>query len=1187
MAAPSQRSPQEYFCADILRLPPGVTDPDHYTLLGVKYFEPDHGTIVRAAMQRLQLLESCQADPRPGHVKVLNGLIARVRQAQMTLLDAKRRKAYDATLTGPDDEPKEEKEVDDEIELRPGTMVVGRYRILGERRKGGFGIVFNALDSNMRTRVELSVLRPRLSEHRRSRRRAERAARAAAALDHPNILRVDEVGDADGLLFTRTRQIEGKNLVETIEATERMRLDPQQVRDIVHQIAEGLEYVHAREETHGDLRPHNVFLNAEGRVLLADLRVSRTIMNELGVEPPRTRAPEGEDSPAADLFSLGCLAYQMLAGMPPFPADSRHYVPRPLPDDVPEDLEVLVTRLLARDPDQRPAGAGEVVERLTPRAARKRLPLLIGAAAVLVIGLVVTLIATGGDDNGAGDTVRAKAWRLIAEQRFDEAIESLRAARRDNPADASLASPLAGALDRKAATLTDDPWTAQTLLLEAQELAPQPEREPEIERVRGACLAILEQVPVKLAPFVQTPVVVAEVGEGFSGKVEIAGQEVPVRQGIARRELQLFDGPHEVAFLLTDRVGNRREGKIATIVDATAPKLAIDAPKDGQSFANGNLRVAVSVEDANLPESVTIRGRSARIRDGKAIETFPLPDGKHTIEALLVDRAGNEARASVTVTVDSSIPDLKLAVDRVVTNGDEVTIQGTVGTPGASVRVDGNAVELDETGAFRAVVPARRDRRVPVEATGATGLKKKLSVDVVRDTEAPKVGVHWPRRDRRGALLYGTKEMDAGGLRLRVRVKDKTNVKLVPKKGVIDGDHWVVDAFEGASAVTLEAVDQAGNVATLVLNIDGHRATPALTVKNTTEAYTKDEDITLDVEADGDVTVNGKARPPGKIKLPLPEGKQVFVVKVEDRYGNASVWRKEIHVDRTAPEIKLAGSLERGVGSQELRFDANEELATLTCFGKTNDVNGRTARLTADLMKPGRRRLTVVAKDRAGNAAKTTFNLQVINKVLLLDGKSAIWVNMPRVSLNEFTIECWVRGTEAEGKSVLLSRSGRRSGFGLFWSREDKGLPYAALVVQENGFVSLPARKAWKWDRWTHLALSFDGQRARFYVNGSPHHSVTTRNPLLSGTAPLLVGAGPDTRNRPRYNFSGAVDEVRLSKVARYPRAFSPARYHKRDADTVVLLRFDTMADDKFEDTSGNRMHGQRIGSPQLVQENR
>lgn len=1189
---PSARSPREYFCAEILRLPPSTTEPDHYTLLGLPFFEHDHGTIVRAAMARIRLLESCQADTRPGHQKALHDLLTEVRRAQIELLDVNRRKAYDANLIGDEEDPQtEDEEVDDEIELRPGTMVVDRYRILGERRRGGFGIVYNALDKNMRTRVELSVLRSRLSQARRSRRRAERAARSAAGLDHPNILRVDEVGDADGLLFVRTRQIEGKNLVETIEATPRMRLDPVQVRDIMRQIAMALAHAHEREELHGDLRPHSVFVTAEGRVVVADFAMMRAVLDELGSPPPRTRAPENQNSAAADLFSLGCLAYQMLAGMPPFTADTSHFVPRPLQDDVPEDLEVLVMRLLARDPERRPRSAADVAERLVPEASKKRLPMLLAVAAVLLVVLVVAIVSGAGGDGseGTGD-VRAQAWELIADERFDEAIAKLRDERKAHPEDAGLMPALAGALDRKAATLSDDPWEAQLLLQEAQGLAPQEERVKEIARIKAIALAHLDRIPVMLPAYTSTVDVRAEVGERFGGKVEIGGQEVPAENGIARRMLQLFDGPHEIAFVLTDRVGNRREGTVKTIVDSVPPKIRIISPKDGELFSRGGIRVKVVVEDVNLPDTLTIRGRRVAINDGEASNIFNLADGKHVVEAVVKDRAGHEARATSTITIDSSVPEFTLVAARLASKDGRAVVRGAVATAGAKLRVDGKLVAIKKDGSFSAPVKVEADRRVPVEVEGPTGIRKKRSVWVTIDSVPPRLSVDWKRRDRNGVLLYGKREMDGRGLRLRVRAKDKTTVRFVPSEGRIENGVWILDAHEGARSVGLKAIDEAGNQVQLTIDIEGHRSTPTLIVKNNTEDYTNDDNAVLDIEADGTLYVQGKVRGPGRVKLPLAEGRVTLLVSAVDRFGNESRWSRDIVVDRTPPEVTLHGDLDRGIGRQELRFDANEELASVTCFGKTQDVHAKTVRIMADL-KPGRRRLTLVARDLAGNVTKITVPLRVVNKVLVLDGKSALAVSMKAVRLERFTIECWVRGSAAGRlrvrRSAIVTRSARTSGFGLFWSRADKGLPYAAVVLRGPGFTVLPARKAWRWERWTHLALSFDGARVRFFVNGSLHHQVATRNPLLTGAEPLLIGAQPDSRKRPSAMFNGRIDELRLSSIARYTRAFSPKRYHKDDDNTVLLLRFDTMVGDRFADTSGNNLHAWRIGAPTLVEENR
>jgi serine/threonine protein kinase len=445
----SERTPRHYLYAEVLRLPVGTKSPDLYTLLGLKFFEPDHGTIVRAAMERIELLEACQADPRPAFASAAEKLTARVREAQLILLDPKRRKRYDQSLIGKDARKKREDPRLKETDLPTGTMVAGRYRVLGERRRGLFGIVYDALDSNLRTRVELSVLRPALSKDKRgARRRSERASRAAALLDHPGIVRVDEVGDADGLLFVRTRAVEGMSLLEIIESTEKMRLEPELARTIGRQIASALGYAHMKETTHGDLRPHNVVLGPEDRVFVGDFCISRVVLDEIKAPAPRTRAYEDEDSPAADVFSLGCLLYQMLGGMPPFSGETKKRAPRPLPDDVPEGLRTLVMHLLDKDPAKRPE-ARAVAERLAPKTTVRRTPLLVGAAGVLVAIVLGLLFLFGGGGDDGGGSVRERAWELIAERRFDEAIEALQDARALDPEDGTLVRPLTPASSRR------------------------------------------------------------------------------------------------------------------------------------------------------------------------------------------------------------------------------------------------------------------------------------------------------------------------------------------------------------------------------------------------------------------------------------------------------------------------------------------------------------------------------------------------------------------------------------------------------------------------------------------------------------------------------------------------------------------------------------------------------------------
>ena len=361
---PQRRQPRDYFYGEVLHLPPGTVRPDHYALLGVPYFEPDHDVILRAALGRLRLLEACVVDPRPAYRAAAETLLSEVRHAQLTLLDPERRRAYDATLLGTSADG-DGKAVDDrEADLPAGKMLQDRYRVIREVRPGGFGRVYEALDRNLRFKVHLTVLRPRLSKDREARRSVERAARTAASVDHPGLLRIDEVGDTEGLLLARTRPVEGRTLIELVEATPRMRLDAEEARRIAGEIAAALAHAHAQGAVHGDLRPHNVYVDEQGRVVVADLAVSRAVSDASGAAGGPFREPENEASPKGDLFALGCLLFQMLAGMPPFAADGAREEARPLPDDVPRGLAEAVRRLMHPDPDHRPKDAAAVAEML-------------------------------------------------------------------------------------------------------------------------------------------------------------------------------------------------------------------------------------------------------------------------------------------------------------------------------------------------------------------------------------------------------------------------------------------------------------------------------------------------------------------------------------------------------------------------------------------------------------------------------------------------------------------------------------------------------------------------------------------------------------------------------------------------------------------------------------------------------
>ena len=208
------------------------------------------------------------------------------------------------------------------------------------------------------------------------------------------------------------------------------------------------------------------------------------------------------------------------------------------------------------------------------------------------------------------------------------------------------------------------------------------------------------------------------------------------------------------------------------------------------------------------------------------------------------------------------------------------------------------------------------------------------------------------------------------------------------------------------------------------------------------------------------------------------------------------------------------------------------------------------------------------------------------NGVLTLDGSSAVRVNVPE-QLDCFTLECWVRGQPPSGRTALVAKT-QGSSYGIFWCEESSGDKWpTGYVSTKAGYLSVPAAEAWQWDQWTHVALVFDSQRAAFFVNGQLQSEKTTTARATHNRHPLYIGADPDGAGRPTNFFTGQVDELRLSRVARYAGSFKPRRVFEQDTETIILLHFDRELPGTFLDDSGTAHHGWAVGRPKVERANR
>jgi hypothetical protein len=264
------------------------------------------------------------------------------------------------------------------------------------------GEVYRAEDSRLHRDVAIKVLPSHLASDRASLERFRRETRAIAALSHPNILAIFDVGSADGIQYAVTELLEGETLRARLS---RGRLEPRDAVDILLEIANGVAAAHARQIVHRDLKPENIFITREGRVKVLDFGLARSssslfaargetgatevLPTEPGVvlgtvgylapEQVEARTP----TPAADVFALGCILYELITGKVPFErASAAHAMVALLHDDAPRlqvdgdpllrEIDALVQRCLEKDPHDRPRDAGDLAAELHLLAGGER-----------------------------------------------------------------------------------------------------------------------------------------------------------------------------------------------------------------------------------------------------------------------------------------------------------------------------------------------------------------------------------------------------------------------------------------------------------------------------------------------------------------------------------------------------------------------------------------------------------------------------------------------------------------------------------------------------------------------------------------------------------------------------------------------------------------------------------------------
>jgi serine/threonine-protein kinase len=308
---------------------------------------------------------------------------------------------------------------------RLAAALTGRYRVDREVGRGGMAVVYRAEDLRHHRAVAIKVLLPELADV--GPERFLREIDIAAHLTHPNILALHDSGEADGLLYYVMPFVEGDTLRGRLRREGR--LPPAEAVRIAHEVADALGYAHAQGVVHRDIKPENVLFQA-GHAVVSDFGIARavgatTAITESGMavgtvvymSPEQAWASKEVDG-RSDVYSLGCVLYEMLAGEPPF-AGAMHSGGRaregegPLPGlraagpGVSPVLEAVLAKALERVPDQRYASGSEFAEALgtllasgadarSIPAPRRRRRALLGLASVVVVASVFWVVRWTG-----------------------------------------------------------------------------------------------------------------------------------------------------------------------------------------------------------------------------------------------------------------------------------------------------------------------------------------------------------------------------------------------------------------------------------------------------------------------------------------------------------------------------------------------------------------------------------------------------------------------------------------------------------------------------------------------------------------------------------------------------------------------------------------------------------------------
>jgi serine/threonine protein kinase len=349
----------------------------------------------------------------------------------------------------------------DEIDVRDADWRIGNYQILEEIGRGGMGVIYRARQRHSRRIVALKRMLSFQADSQETLIRFRREAEAAASLDHPNILPIYEVSEGeDGLPFFSMKFAPGGSLIDAAPA---LRIEPRRSVTLMAKVARAVQYAHGHGILHRDLKPGNILLDGRGEPLVSDFGLAKwldttsdvtrtlTIFGTPGyIAPEQAKRSAAKLTPAADVYSLGAILFELFTGRPPFLGEHalaviQQAAEKPAPKlrslipGFDRDLETICAKCLEREPNARYRSAGDLAEDLErwlegrPIKTRRvlpsthawrwsrRNPALVGTAAVCLLLGAASLWLLREPDWTRQISTAAKKLLLSPEQAAEQA----------------------------------------------------------------------------------------------------------------------------------------------------------------------------------------------------------------------------------------------------------------------------------------------------------------------------------------------------------------------------------------------------------------------------------------------------------------------------------------------------------------------------------------------------------------------------------------------------------------------------------------------------------------------------------------------------------------------------------------------------------------------------------------------